>query len=129
MTIKRLEHTGIMVKDIEVSINFYQDVLGLELQQAFTHTNGVLKLAFLKFPDSTHTDIELIEGYNDALPREGVVHHLAFTVDNLDAEIERFKNLNITFIEEEPTTLPNGLRYIFFHGPDGEWLELVQPAN
>ncbi|GGE76414.1 VOC family protein [Priestia taiwanensis] len=129
MAIRRLEHTGIMVKDIEASIHFYTNVLGLELQKTFIHTNEVIKLAFLKFKDSAHTDIELIEGYNDSLPKEGVVHHLAFTVDQLEEEIERFKRLNVEFIDEAPTTLPNGSKYIFFKGPDGEWLELFEPAS
>ena len=35
----------------------------------------------------------------------------------------------VRFIDEEITTLPNGSRYIFFHGPDGEWIEIFQSTR
>jgi lactoylglutathione lyase len=126
MAIKRLEHVGIMVKDIQVSIEFYSKIIGLKLKGELDHPNGVIKLAFLGFDQSEETEIELIQGYNDSLPAEGKVHHIALTVDNVKEEHERLKSLNVTFIEEEITTLPNGARYIFFTGPDGEWIELFE---
>ena len=51
MTAKRIDHTGIMVKDIETSIAFYQDVLGMTLKDRITHTNGIIELAFLGFQE------------------------------------------------------------------------------
>ena len=123
MAVKKLEHLGIMVRDIEASIAFYTEVLGLEHKYTMTHTNGVIQLAFLAFP-------ELIQGYNADLPAEGKVHHAAFTVDDIETEFERLKALpQVELREEEMTTLPNGARYFFFYGPDGELLELVQPGT
>ncbi|MFN3730536.1 MAG: VOC family protein, partial [Fimbriimonadaceae bacterium] len=51
----------------------------------------VVKLAFLGFKGAQETQVELIEGYNDQLPQEGKVHHIAFTVDDIEAEIERIE--------------------------------------
>jgi lactoylglutathione lyase len=126
MAIKRLEHVGIMVKDIQTSIEFYTNVVGFSLKGQIVHPNGEIKLAFLGFNESEETELELIQGYNDNLPVEGKVHHIALTVDDVEAEHDRLKSLGVTFIEQEITTLPNGARYIFFAGPDGEWIELFE---
>lgn len=128
MAVRKIEHVGIMVKDMEASIAFYRDVLGLVLLGSLDHGNGTVKLAFLGTPGAEETQVELVEGYNGGLPAEGKVHHIAFTVDNLDAEIERIDKLGVTFLDPDITTLPNGARYRFFYGPDGEWLELFEPA-
>ncbi|RCW49995.1 VOC family protein [Paenibacillus prosopidis] len=126
MTKKRVDHVGVMVKDIDASIKFYTEIIGFELNGRITHTNGVIQLAFLGFGNSDETEVELIQGYNDSLPIEGKVHHFAVTVPDVQAEFDRLKQLNVSFIDQEITTLPNGYRYFFVSGPDGEWIELFQ---
>jgi lactoylglutathione lyase len=123
---KRIDHVGVMVKDINASIKYYTEIIGFELQERITHTNGVIELAFLGFGHSDETELELIQGYNDSLPIEGKVHHFAVTVPDIQAEFDRLKHLNVSFIDQEITTLPNGYRYFFVSGPDGEWIELFQ---
>ncbi|GAB2698330.1 VOC family protein [Paenibacillus thermoaerophilus] len=123
----RIEHVGVMVKDIEASVKFYEEIVGLKLKG--TLPNGELKLAFLGFGEQGETEVELIQGYNDSLPIEGKVHHLAFRVDDIEAEWERIKTLPVKLIDESITTLPNGSRYFFFHGPDGEWIEFFQSTR
>ncbi|AJY73702.1 VOC family protein [Paenibacillus beijingensis] len=129
MPARKIEHIGIMAKDLEASIEFYCRVIGLEHRSTLTHTGGVIQMAFLSFPGSNETDIELISGYNASLPAEGKVHHAAFTVDDIEAEFDRMKRLNVPLLEQEITTLPNGARYFFFFGPDGEHLEMFQPGQ
>lgn len=129
MAVKKLEHTGIMVKNIEEAAEFYTKVLGMELKGTLDHNVPGLRLGFLGFPGDDNAVVELIEGYNPNLPHEGIVHHLAFTVDDVEAEAERLKGLGVTFIDEGITTLRNGARYIFFKGPNGEHLELFQPGR
>lgn len=125
---KRIDHVGIVVKDLDASIRFYTEVVGLEVKSRFTHTNGVLQLAFLGFGGSGETEVELIQGYNDNLPTEGKVHHVAFTVDDIEAEYERVKRLGVSFIPgfDTITALPNGHRYFFVYGPENEWVEFFQ---
>lgn len=130
MAVKKIEHIGVMVKDIETSISFYMTVLGMKHSRTITHTNGIIRLAFLSFPDQEETELELIQGYNDSLPAEGKVHHIAFTVDDIESEFERIKGLEqVELREHNITTLPDGARYFFFYGPDGELLELFQPGD
>lgn len=126
MSIKRVDHVGVMVKDIDTTIRFYTEIVGLELKGRIKHTNGVIDLAFLGFGHSDETEIELIQGYNDELPTEGKVHHFAILVSDVDEEFARLKLTEASFIDEEITTLPNGYRYFFIHGPEGEWIEFFQ---
>lgn len=126
MTKKRIDHVGVMVKNIEASIAFYTEMLGFELKGRIPHSNGIIELAFLGFGHEGETDLELIQGYNDSLPLEGKVHHFALSVDDVQAEFERLKKLDVTFIDDGITTLPNGYQYFFVSGPDGEWIELFQ---
>ncbi|GIP32656.1 VOC family protein [Paenibacillus sp. J2TS4] len=126
----KIEHVGVMVADMEKSIAFYEEVIGLQLKDKITHSNGVLKLAFLGFDVDGETEIELIEGYNDQLPQEGKVHHLAITVDNVEEEWTRIKSLeHVKLIDQEIVVLPNGSKYFFFHGPDGEWIEFFESTR
>ncbi|TVX92010.1 VOC family protein [Paenibacillus agilis] len=129
MGIRKLEHTGIMVRNMEESITFYTEVIGMTLKDKFIHTDGIIELAFLGFPEQDSVELELIQGYNDNLPAEGKVHHLAFTVDDIESEFERIQELQIELINPEIITLPNGSRYFFFKGPDGEHLELFQSTR
>ncbi|MCS0543473.1 VOC family protein, partial [Aeromonas veronii] len=68
MPLKKLEHVGIQVKDLDTTIEFYTGVLGLKLLEKQDHIDPNLKLAFLGFSDSDETVIELISGYNPNLP-------------------------------------------------------------
>lgn len=129
MAVRKIEHVGIMVTNMERSIAFYQSVVGLELLGKLMHTNGIIELAFLGAPGANETQIELIGGYPGQLADEARVHHIAFTVDDLEAETERVAALNVTFLEDASTTLPNGASYRFFYGPDGERIEFFQPAS
>ncbi|ASS68881.1 MULTISPECIES: VOC family protein [unclassified Paenibacillus] len=128
MAIRKLEHVGVMTASLEASIDFYKQVLGMEHTYTLPHTDGKIRLAFLRFPGSEETELELIEGYDDSLPAEGKTHHIAFTVDDVEGEFARIKRMGIPLRDTELTTLPNGARYFFFYGPDGELLELFQPG-
>ncbi|PFE03301.1 VOC family protein [Bacillus cereus] len=127
MPVRRIEHVGIMVANLETSISFYEEVVGLKLIKRMGHPDPNLKLAFLGVDGAQETIVEFIEGYNSSLPTEGKIHHICFKVDSLEDEMERLKKLGITFLlSEEIETLPDGTRYFFFSGPDGEWIEFFE---
>jgi lactoylglutathione lyase len=127
MGVQKLEHVGVMVKSIDESAEFYGKILGMELKE-IRQPNPNIRLGFLGFPEDTDLIIELLEGAKSDLPNEGTVHHIAFTVDDIEKEVARIAELGVTFINEEIITVGNGTRLIFFKGPDGEHLELYQPA-
>lgn len=110
MAVTKIEHVGIMVSSLEVSIPFYENIVGLKHTETITHTNGVIRLAFLSFEASSETEVELIEGFTGELAKSGRVHHIAFTVDDIEEEFSRIRSLNVAGLDEEMTTLPNGSR-------------------
>ena len=120
----KIEHVGIMVKDMDESLAFYQNILGLELRNR-VWLNDTVELAFLFFPEQPSVEIELV--YGDPVEGEGIVNHLAFTVENIEAELVRLKEAGVKLDDEEPRViLNNTVKIAFFQGPNGETLELVE---
>ncbi|WP_243767532.1 VOC family protein [Paenibacillus agricola] len=126
--IHKLEHIGVMVKDMDASIRFYTEVIGMKLVKRKALADGV-ELGFMSFPDSDKIEIELIGRGHDGLPDNGLVHHIAFTVSDIQAEIDRLKTFNVKLMDETPRTILEGDLIAFFFGPDGERLEFFQPAS
>jgi lactoylglutathione lyase len=123
----KLEHIGIMVKDMDRSIRFYTETLGLRLLGREPLEDGV-ELGFLACPGSDGVALELISRWRDDLPARGNVDHIAFTVTDIEAEVARLKELGVEMIDSSPKQLPicGGVKVAFFYGPDGERLELFQ---
>jgi lactoylglutathione lyase len=126
--IRKLEHIGVKVKNMDTSIRFYTEVLGMNLVKRAKLADGV-ELGFLSFPGSDNIEIELIGRGHDGLPNESIVHHIAFTVTDIQAEIDRLKGFGVDLMDETPRTILDGDLIAFFFGPDGERLEFFQPAG
>jgi len=118
-----IEHTGIMVSNMENSITFYTEVLGLKLLDRFDHTSVPVELAFLGLGGKVL--VELISGYTGKVTKEGKVHHIAFSVTNIEEKFELLKEEGVLIKDKEITELPNG-KYFFFYGPDEESLEFFE---
>jgi lactoylglutathione lyase len=124
MRVKKLLHTRMRVSDMDQTINFYTNVLGLEVLERKVSPRGS-HLAFLKVPNSE----ELIELCS--FPPSGPVRvqedlvHLAFQVERLDDVIEQLGTKQIR-ITDGPTTSSSGSRFIFIDAPDGYEVELIE---
>jgi lactoylglutathione lyase len=122
--IKKLLHTRMRVNDMEETLRFYRDILGLEVAERKRSPRGS-DLAFLKIPDSE----ELIELCS--FPASGKVQvpedlvHLAFEVDNLDKTMAYLKEKGIP-ITDGPTTTSSGSRFCFIDAPDKYEIELIE---
>ena len=124
MRVKKLLHTRMRVSDMDQTISFYRDVLGLQVVERKTSPRGS-HLAFLSVPNSD----ELIELCS--FPPSGPVKvqedlvHLAFEVENLDETI-RTLNARQIRITDGPTITSSGSRFIFIDAPDGYEVELIE---
>jgi lactoylglutathione lyase len=124
MRVKKLLHTRMRVSDMDRTIAFYRDVLGLEVLERHTSPRGS-HLAFLAVPNSE----ELIELCS--FPPSGPVKvqedlvHLAFEVEDLDDTIAQLtaKGVKIT---DGPTRSSSGSRFLFIDAPDGYEIELIE---
>ena len=122
--IKKYLHTRFRVSDMDKSICFYRDILGMKVVEQKTSPRGS-KLVFLKFPDMD-CELELCsfpDSGNVRVPEDLV--HLAFEVDNLERCIERLKVAGV-LITEGPIKSSNGTRFIFTEDPDKYEIELMQ---
>jgi lactoylglutathione lyase len=124
MRVKKLLHTRMRVSDMDQTINFYTNVLGLEVLERKVSPRGS-HLAFLKVPNSE----ELIE--LTSFPPSGPVKvqedlvHLAFQVDSLDDTIASLNAKGVK-ITDGPTQTSSGSRFIFIDAPDGYEIELIE---
>lgn len=121
----KLDHVAIMTKDVEKSIAFYEEILGMKLKDKAYQSDDKSLLAFLSFQDNDETVIELVEDKDD-FPNEGKVNHIAIVVEDIQASFDDMKSKNATFMEETITTLSNGFKYFFIYGPENEKIEFIQ---
>ncbi len=121
-------HIGIMTKDLEESIAFYEKIGGKKINYGeLPDGEGLKKLALVEFAGYV---LELIEPADAKEIPAGTIDHFAVYVDDLDAAIAELKERGIdSFKTAEKTTLSSlfgGLENIFFTGPSGEQIELMK---
>jgi len=123
--LRKIEHVGIQVRNLDRSIAFYSEVLGLTLRKR-VRLNETTELAFLPLGDS---EIELIcKSTEYTFAREGIVNHLTFRVDDVAGILDHLRKHGVELIHQQPLFMEKlGTRIAFFWGPDGEKLELFSP--
>jgi methylmalonyl-CoA/ethylmalonyl-CoA epimerase len=130
--IKRINHIAIIVPDLDASLSFWRDTLGLSL----THVEEVKSqesiVAFMPTGDS---EVELVKpttetsGAAKFLAKRGPgLHHLALEVDNLDEMLAQLKETGVRLINETPVTAAGGNRAAFIHpeSANGVLVELYE---
>jgi lactoylglutathione lyase len=121
---KKLLHTRYRVNDLEKTVRFYKDVLGLEEIRRHKSARGS-ELAFLKAPGSE----ELIELCH--FPGSGPVQvqpdltHLAFEVESIEDFGKHLASLGLKF-SDGPHLKPDGGGIAFIDAPEGYEVELIQ---
>jgi lactoylglutathione lyase len=125
--LRKIEHVGIQVRDLDRSVKFYTEVLGLSVRKR-VRLNETTELAFVPVGDS---EIELIcKSTPFTFAKEGIVNHLTFQVDDVAKALDRLRRHGVELIHEQPLPLEKlGVTIAFFWGPDGEKLELLQPGK
>ena len=123
-TAKKLLHTRYRVNDLEPTVKFYKDVLGLEEVRRHKSARGS-ELVFMKAPEGEET-IELCH-----YPASGPVQvqadltHLAFEVDSLE-EFGRHIAAHGVQYSDGPHIRPDGGGIAFVDAPEGYEIELIQ---
>ena len=118
-----IHHVAVRVTELERSIAFYADLLGLALRTRTTLASGA-RIAFLA-PPGGGCQLELIAGLHDHHAGDGLVHHVAFRVDDVASAFARLRDAGVPLLDTEPEVLASGRRLFSFRGPDGEWLQVT----
>lgn len=127
--VKKLLHTRYRVTDLEKTVSFYKDVLGLAETRRSTSGRGS-QLVFLKAPGSEE-EIEICKFDQSGPVIVGPdLTHLAFEVDDIDA-FARHAAAKGYPLSDGPHRASNGSAIAFVDAPDGYEIELIQraPAN
>ncbi|WP_342026579.1 methylmalonyl-CoA epimerase [Proteiniborus ethanoligenes] len=130
--VKKIDHIGIAVSNLEEALKFYEGVLGMNLQGTEIVEEQKVKVAFLPVGD---TEIELLESTDKDGPiarfiekkGEGI-QHIAYRVDDIEKEIEEMKQKGIRMIDEVPRYGAGGAKIAFLHpkSTNGVLIELCQ---
>ncbi len=114
-----IEHIGIAVSNLEESIKYYQEVLGLECYAVEEVTDQKVKTAFFMVGQ---TKIELLEATAEDSPvakfvdKKGPgIHHLAFAMDDVATALNDAEAKGVRLIDKEPRGGAEGLRIGFLH--------------
>jgi lactoylglutathione lyase len=124
---RKLLHTRYRVNDLERTVKFYREVLGLQEVRRHRSPRGS-ELVFLKAPESE----ELIEICY--FPDSGPVQvqpdltHLAFEVDSLEAFGKHLEKFGLRY-SDGPTYKPDGSGFAFIDAPEGYEIELMQKGK
>jgi methylmalonyl-CoA/ethylmalonyl-CoA epimerase len=119
---QKIEHIGIAVSNIEEASKTYEALLNSKVYKTETVSSEGVTTAFLK---TGPNKIELLEAVHADSPiakfiakkGEGI-HHIAFAVDDIKAEVKRLKDEGFHIINETPK-----------RGADGKWVVFVHPKD
>ena len=125
--VKKLLHTRYRVSDLEKTVAFYRDVLGLELTRRHTSPRGS-QLVFFKAPGSEE-EIEICKFDGSGEVKVGHdITHLAFEVDDLEAFAKHSAARGYP-LSDGPTPTGSGSVIAFVDAPEGYEIELIQRGN
>jgi lactoylglutathione lyase len=123
-------HTMVRVTDIEASLRFYRDALGLQVLSRRDHEQGRYTLVFLCAPGDTTAQLELTynwpaaDGTAETYTGGRNFGHLAYAVDDIYATCQRLAEHGVTI--HRP---PRDGRMAFVRSPDGISVELLQAGG
>lgn len=125
----RLLHTMIRVGDLQRSIQFYTEILGMQLLRHKEYPDGEFTLAFLGYgPEDTNTAIELTYNWGvDSYEIGAGFGHLAVEVDDVYQATDRIREKGGKIIREAGPMNAGSTIIAFVEDPDGYQIELIGP--
>ena len=115
-------HTMVRVTDLEASLRFYRDALGLTVLRTNEYSQGRFTLVYLAAPGDEDAQVELTYNWDpEAYTGGRNFGHLAYAVDNIYAMCEKLQAHGVTILRP-----PRDGRMAFVRSPDGISIELLQ---
>ena len=126
----RLLHTMLRVRDLDTSVRFYTDVLGMQLLRRKDFPDGRFTLAFLGYGnESANTVLELTHNWDTSTYNLGDAYgHIAIGVEDVYAACERIRTSGGKVVRE-PGPMKHGSTVLaFVEDPDGYKIELLSDS-
>jgi lactoylglutathione lyase len=125
--VTKLLHTRYRVNDLERTVKFYREVLGLEESRRHKSPRGS-ELVFLKSAGSAE-EIEICYFPNsEPVKCQPDLTHLAFEVESLEEFSKHLEKFGLKF-SDGPTTSSSGTTFAFVDAPEGYEIELIQKGR
>jgi lactoylglutathione lyase len=113
-------HNNINVLDLEKSVKFYEDNLGLEVVRRVEPEDGGFRIAFLENANSSHQlELTWLRDKREPYDLGDNEIHLAFRVDDIDAAHDLHEKHGVIIFENPDMGL------YFIGDPDGYWVEII----
>ena len=139
-------HVGISVRNLDKSVQFYTEVLGMEEGIRVSHKGATISRVVdvedaevdVCYVIKGNHRLELIEYKNKDQAKLNTTYksqddpglvHIAFIVDDVEASYQKIKNMGYEFNSPPMVTRENGPKITFFRGPDNVIIELYQKAG
>jgi len=118
-------HTMVRVTDLDASLRFYCDALGLRELRRISNDKGRFTLVFLAAPGDEHAQVELTHNWDAEVYTGGRnFGHLAYAVDDIYATCQQLKDHGVTISRP-----PRDGHMAFVRSPDNISIELLQKGN
>ena len=118
MKLEKVDHVGIAVKNLDETLKFYTDVMGINKNNIErSEVPGTIKIATIVLPDCKMEFVEFIDlrspqaKYADS--KADCIHHFAIIVDNIEAALNAIRNQGGTLVTEKPMQMPSGRKNRF----------------
>ena len=116
-------HNNLNVYDLEKSLAFYKEALGLEVVRTKDASDGSFKLVYLGDNTTPHLlELTWLRDWDRPYNLGDNEIHLAFTADDFDAAFKKHKEMGCVCFENP------AMGIYFIEDPDGYWLEIVPPS-
>lgn len=133
--IKTIDHIGIIVNDIQKSVDFYTGMLGFSIATKIELPEIGMSVAFI---EKNGGKIELMERKGKKVPKRSeaakpklgenpipVNDHISFSVENIESTVNELKEKGVVF-DLEPIRLEEGVKLTYFKDPNGVLIELIE---
>jgi len=134
--VRRIDHVAIVVRDLDASLGFYRDTLGIHPSKVIDFPREGVKIAFLPMGGPGGSEIELLQptspetGVARFLEKRGEgLHHICLEVEDVAQALSELQADGVPLLDATPRPTAEG-RGIFVHpkGTSGVLLELIQRA-
>ena len=130
----RILHTMLRVGNLDRSIDFYTQILGMQVLRKEDYPDGKFTLAFVGYGgERDHTVLELTHNHGTETQDGAVYHdgnsdprgfgHICVSVPDIEAACQRFEDLGVTF--QKRLTDGRMKNLAFIKDPDGYWVEII----
>ena len=129
--ITKIDHVAVIVKDLDTAIKTYSDMFGFEVVKEMEGPGGEFKSVHVRVNDVTLEFLEPLiaeSSYGRFLKeRGGGLHHISFTTDDIESDMESIQSQGRKLINEKPISLPDArVSYVHPGAAENVLIELMQ---